>query len=614
MSPSHRRPARWRPALAALLAASAWLVATPTAAQPVAPEVPASAPAGNSALDGQLLYQLLLGEIALTSGNAGTAYEWILDAARRTRDETLFRRAVDIALQARAGEQALAATRAWRLAQPESLDALRLQLQILLLLNRNDGIAEPLQALLALTPQADRPGLIAALPRFLQRASDPRLLAGVLETALEPYRSAPATRVPVRVALGRAWLEAREPDRAWALALEAHALDPTAPGPALLAMELMREKPAAEALVLQYLAQPQSEPALRLGYVRLLTSLQRYADAVTQLEEATRRQPEVAPPYLSLGALHLELKHPKEGEAALERYVELVQRQSAAAAAPATPGAAAASAPDADGADPEDDARPDQGLVQAWLMLAQSAEQRGDFQAAEAWLAKVDDPRRALEVQTRRASMLARQGQLEQARQLIRRAPERSAEDQRAKFVAEATVLREVKHWREAFDVLASAGERFPDDTELMYEQAMMAEKIDRLDEMERLLRRVIELKPDNAHAHNALGYSLADRSQRLPEARVLIQRALELSPGDPFITDSLGWVEFRLGNAEEALRLLRRAYAARPDPEIAAHLGEVLWALDQREEARRIWLEAKGRDATNDVLRETLARLRVEL
>lgn len=142
----------------------------------------------------------------------------------------------------------------------------------------------------------------------------------------------------------------------------------------------------------------------------------------------------------------------------------------------------------------------------------------------------------------------------------------------------------------------------------------MMAEKIDRLDEMERLLRRVIELKPDNAHAHNALGYSLADRSQRLPEARVLIQRALELSPGDPFITDSLGWVEFRLGNAEEALRLLRRAYAARPDPEIAAHLGEVLWALDQREEARRIWLEAKGRDATNDVLRETLARLRVEL
>ena len=470
----------------------------------------------------------------------------------------------------------------------------------------NDAIAEPLQALLALTPEAERPGLVSALPRFLQRASDPRFVAGVLEESLKPYRDAEATRVAVRVAIGRAWLEAREPDRALALAREAQGLDAAAPGPALLAMELMHERPAAEDLVQQYLRQPQVEPAVRLAYVRMLTGAQRYADAVAQLEAATRADPEVAAPYLSLGALHLELRHAKEGEAALQRYVELVQKQ------PSTP------ADDADAEVPEeaddDGARPGQGLVQAWLMLAQSAEQRGDYAAAEGWLAKVDDPRRALEVQARRASILARQGQLAQARELIRRAPERSAEDQRAKLVAEAGVLREVKHWREAFEVLGEANQRFADDADLMYEQAMMAEKIDRLDEMERLLRRVIEIKPDNAHAHNALGYSLADRSQRLPEARVLIQRALELSPGDPFITDSLGWVEFRLGNHAEALRLLQRAYAARPDPEIGAHLGEVLWALGQRDEARRIWLEARGRDAANDVLRETLARLRVEL
>jgi Flp pilus assembly protein TadD len=142
----------------------------------------------------------------------------------------------------------------------------------------------------------------------------------------------------------------------------------------------------------------------------------------------------------------------------------------------------------------------------------------------------------------------------------------------------------------------------------------MMAEKLNRLDEMERLLRRVIELKPDNAHAHNALGYSLADRSQRLPEARELIRRALELAPGDPFITDSLGWVEFRLGNLDEALRLLRVAYRARPDPEIGAHLGEVLWAMGQQDEARRVWREVRTRDAANEVLRETLARLKVDL
>jgi tetratricopeptide (TPR) repeat protein len=258
--------------------------------------------------------------------------------------------------------------------------------------------------------------------------------------------------------------------------------------------------------------------------------------------------------------------------------------------------------------------RPDQGLIQAWLMLAQSAEQRGDFKAAEGWLAKIEDPQRALEVQSRRASMLARQGRISQARDLIRNLPERQPEDARAKVQAEAAILREVKRWKEAYDVLGAGAQRFSEDADLLYEQAMMAEKLDRMDDMERLLRRVIAMKPDNAHAHNALGYSLADRKLRLPEARQLVQRALELAPGDPFITDSLGWIEYRMGNAQEAARLLRQAYAARPDTEIGAHLGEVLWSLGQRDEARKVWRESKGRDSNNDVLRETLARLRVDL
>jgi tetratricopeptide (TPR) repeat protein len=327
----------------------------------------------------------------------------------------------------------------------------------------------------------------------------------------------------------------------------------------------------------------------------VLTSSQRYADAIAQLELAVKAQPQEPGPYLTLGALHLELKHPVEGEAALKRFVEL-----------ATPPAGERAA--------SDDGRPDDRLEQAWLMLAQAAEMRGDFKAAEGWLARIADPERALDVQTRRATILAREGRLREARALIKALPERDAEEARAKLSAEAGMLREVKRWKEAYEVLGQAVQRFADDTELLYEQAMMAEKLDRLAEMEQLLRRVIALKPDNAHAYNALGYSLADRSQRLPEARTLIAKALELSPGDPFITDSLGWVEFRLGNRDEALRLLRQAYAARPDAEIGAHLGEVLWSLNQRDEARRVWQESRRRDAANEVLRETLARLRVDL
>ncbi|MFM7505149.1 MAG: tetratricopeptide repeat protein [Rubrivivax sp.] len=590
------------PAVRSIVAAAAlaWVAPAALAQQPAAPAAPPAAAAAepapqNSILDDRLFYQLLVGEIALTQGDLGTAYSWILDAARRTRDDGLFRRSVDIAIQARNADQALAAARAWRLARPENLEPLSLQVQLLAGTGRASEVVEPLRSLLEQTPAAERAGLIASLPRFLQRGNDAPLTARLLDDLLAPHRERPETAVAARVAQGRAWLEAKDPARALALAREAQALEAGAPGPALLALELMRDRPEAEALVRAHLAAPGAEPAVRLAYARVLTSSQRYADAVAQLELATKAQPLEPGPYLTLGALHLELKHPAEGEAALKRFVELVGSPSGAGAA------------DASG-------EPDDRLEQAWLMLAQAAEMRGDFKAAEGWLARIADPDRALEVQTRRASMMARDGRVREARALIRALPERGAEDARAKVQAEAGVLREVKRWKDAHEVLTQALQRFGDDTGLLYETAMMAERLDRMAEMERLLRRVIALKPEDAHAHNALGYSLADRGQRLPEARQLIERALQLSPGDPFITDSLGWVEFRLGNKDEALRLLRQAYASRPDTEIGAHLGEVLWALSQRDEARRIWRESKGRDAANEVLRETLARLRVDL
>ncbi|MCX7225905.1 MAG: tetratricopeptide repeat protein [Burkholderiales bacterium] len=143
---------------------------------------------------------------------------------------------------------------------------------------------------------------------------------------------------------------------------------------------------------------------------------------------------------------------------------------------------------------------------------------------------------------------------------------------------------------------------------------AMMAEKIGKFDDMERLLRSVIARKPDYQHAYNALGYSLAERNQRLPEARQLIKKALELAPDDPFITDSLGWVEFKSGNLPEALRILQGAYKSRPDAEIAAHLGEVMWAMGRREQALTVWREGLTLSPDNDTLRDTLKRLRVKL
>ncbi len=559
----------------------------------------------NSALNGPLFQQLLIGEIEVRQGDLGAGYQLMLDAARRTRDEQLFRRATDIALQGRAGDEALVAVKAWRLSVPDSSDALRYQIELLVQLNRTPEVVEPMQSLIKVTPADQRSALISALPRLLARSSDRNQAAQIIEQVLLPYADAPETRVAARVSIGRGWLAAINGEKALALAQSAHEMDRGAEGPAGLALEMMPGTPAAEEIVRDVLATKPDNTAVRLIYVRTLLASQRLVDATAQLETLTQNAPKLPQAWLTLGALHVQLREPVPATAALLKYIELVQSSEM----PATDTVATG--------DDDDDAPPaskEDALARGYLLLSQAADQQNDFKGADAWLSKIDNPKRALEVQARRASLLAREGKVREARELIRRLPEKTPDDARAKVLAEAQVLRDAKLWRDANDVLAQANKRFPDDVDLIYEQSMMAEKLNRLADMERLLRRVIELKPDHQHAYNALGYSLAERNVRLPEARTLITKALELSPGEPSITDSLGWVEYRLGNKPEAVRLLREAYRGQPDAEIAAHLGEVLWVSGQTDEARQVWREARKRDAANDVLRETLARLRVDL
>jgi len=591
--------------LVTLLAASAAFAQEAAPTPKVAPEA-----IENSALNGPLFQQLLIGEIEVREGDLGAGYQLMLDAARRTKDEQLFRRATDIALQGRAGDEALAAVKAWRAAIPSSPEALRYQVQLLVQLNRLPEVVEPLQSMIRATTPEQRPALINAVPRFFTRSSDRNQAAQIIEQALLPFADAPDTRVAARVSIGRGWLVAINGEKALALAQSAHDMDRTAEGPAGLALEMMPGTPAAEDIVKDVLAAKPDSTAVRLIYVRTLLASQRLVDATAQLETLTQNSPKLPQAWLTLGALHVQLREPVPATAALLKYIDLVQ----AADMPAAPSDADTDAVATGDDDEAPPASKEDALTRGYLLLSQAADQQNDFKAAETWLAKIDSPKRALEVQARRASLLAREGKVKEARELIRRLPEKTPDDARAKVLAEAQVLRDAKLWRDANDVLAQANKKFPDDVDMIYEQSMMAEKLNRLADMERLLRRVIELKPDHQHAYNALGYSLAERNVRLPEARTLIKKALELSPGEPSITDSLGWVEYRLGNKTEAVRLLREAYRGQPDAEIAAHLGEVLWVSGQTDEARQVWGEGRKRDATNDVLRETLARLRVDL
>jgi tetratricopeptide (TPR) repeat protein len=383
-----------------------------------------------------------------------------------------------------------------------------------------------------------------------------------------------------------------QPAQALAAVQKGHQADPASPFPALLALELMeRGQSAAEAVVQQHLRERPSSPTglpnIGLVYARTLLDLQRNAEAQTQLARLTTQQPDLPEPWLLLGTLQVQDNALVPATESLQRFMALARTAQ--------------------------DERVTRSLTQAYLLMAQIAEKQRDFAAATAWLDRIENAEDIMAAQMRRASLLARQGQLEQARALLRNQPERRPQDARLKLAAEAQLLRDLKVWQAAYDVYAEAAQRFPEDGDLLYDQAMMAEKLGRLDEMESLLRRLIALKPDYHHAYNALGYSLADRGVRLTEAKQLIEKAVELAPTDAYIQDSLGWVEFRLGNAARALTLLQAAYQQRPDAEIAAHLGEVLWVSGQREQALKIWREGLLLAHDNETLQSTLQRLRVQ-
>jgi tetratricopeptide (TPR) repeat protein len=536
-------------AMRVVLCASACSVLSTTSYAQTEPEV---AKINNSAMSGELLYEILLGELNLRQGEPAAGFSLLLDAARKTNDVQLYARAVDVALQARSGDGALMAARGWTQAAPQDRKANGQLLQILIALNQVTDSLGPLKKELSLVPDAERSTVISQIPRQYARVSDKKQAADIVQQALEPYLRQSTTASEAWTSMGRMRLAHNNTTAALDAARQGSAADNKALSPALLALELMgRQVKEAEPLVTQALRR-QNTPELAMSYVRVLIELQRYDNANEQLQIVTENFPKHADAWLVLGSLQFEQGQDALAERSLARYVALAANINN-----------------------DNTAR---GMAQA---------------------------------QTRRASLLARQGKLSEARQLLAQLPARNAEEQRSRLLAEVQLLREHRQWQTAYELLADAS---ANDADLLYEQAMLAEKLNRLDDMEKLLRNVMQLDPSHHNAYNALGFSLADRNLRLDEAKQLIIKALTFVPDDPFITDSLGWVEFRLGNTSAALTYLQKAYKDRTDPEIAAHLGEVLWHLQRTEDARKVWREALDLAPNNETLQETLQRLKPAL
>lgn len=517
-------------------------------------------------LDGPTVYQVILGELAFQRGEVGLAAQAYAEAARRTGDPQVLTRAIQLAGASRQYELALELTRRWVLAEPASTHARQSLLGILAALGRHDELQLRLRDLLASDAES-RPRNILHTTRLFAAEADRRQAMRRVYTLTEPYLELPESHY-ARAAVAHS---AGEQAGALEAVRRASALRFEWQEPWLLEIQILGRERAAEASerLALYLKRYPEATAMRMQSARLLATQKRWAEARDAFLAVADAAEDASEALHAVGLIALQ---ERDHDAAEEIFRKLL----------------AAGTTDANTLHHQ------LGLI---------AEDKRDYDKALAELRQVGEGEYFMAAQARIAIVLAKQGRIAEALAHLRALPANNAQERQRLVLTEAQVYREAKDFEAAFAVLSQALEREPDQPDLLYDHAMLAERIDRIDVVEGNLNRLIAIDPENAHALNALGYTLADRNLRLEEARQLIVKALALAPDDVFIIDSMGWVLYRLGDTAGALRHLERAWAMRKDPEIAAHLGEVLWVAGRRDEARQIWREARKANPDNELL-----------
>ena len=549
---------------------------------PVLAQPPLASVAPASNLSGDLFYLILQGELQAAQGEFGPAAATLLEAAIKTRDEALYERAFNLAWQSRAGKLTLRTALAWRQAAPNSRSAHASVMQVQINLQELLDVPFSLRKVLSLAPDAERGPMLLSIPSLFKLAADKKVAAQVVEQALFPWIETPEFGAQSWTAIGHMRLLNQDPEGALLAAQRGAAINPKQIESLWLGLEAARYIERARVWMHKVLAS-QNNTDIHLAWGRLLADLGRFEEAEQVLIKQTLALPTDAAPWLLLGDLRQKMKNPQGANEAWQRVLQHTQ-----------------------------------GVVerlkereQALLGLAQLSIDAKQYNQAELWLSQVVDGANARQVLFLRAKMLGLQGQVAAGQQLIANANLKDGSQAPELVMAEIHYLRQFKQWLPAYELLSrwvSTGQVKGDDW--YYELAISAEKIGRFQDTESILRAMMARNPDYPQAYNALGYSLANRNERLEEAKTLILKALAFDPDDPFVMDSLGWVEFRLGRHPEALAILQRTFAKRPDPEIAAHLGEVLWTMGQKDQALDIFRQALRLGADSEVLLETLKRL----
>lgn len=556
----------------AVLAMVAWAAAPVIASDDEADDATEAVEADESSASADAVFEFLVAEMAAQRGDVEGALAVYNRLAAETRDPQVARRAVELAIRSRAFGPALESSSLLLELEPGSTLAREI---IAALLANEGGIDKARETITTLLDKnRNRGALLVQLPHFFAKYNDRAAILEATRAIAGRYPEMPEAHY----AVGVAGLVANNLELAGAEADAALKLRPSWEQGAILKAQVMR-KVAPDSVIGYYRAFVASHPAsleVRMQLGRELAGERKLAEAREQFREAEKLAAKDPQSAYAIGLLSLQLEDYSEAQVSFTRALKLGYREPAA----------------------------------IYLGLGQAAEGLKSYDEAIGWYQKVESAD-WVRAQLKVATLIARQQGLAAGREYLHKIDPRTSDDRVQMIQVEAQLLRDSKAWRETFDMLSQAVTQYPESYELLYDRAMAAERIDRIDVLETDLRRVIQMKPDYAHAYNALGYTLAEKTDRLAEAKDLIEKAYKLSPDDPFIQDSLGWVHYRLGETDQALKHLQAAYGARNDPEIAAHLGEVLWKVGQHDEAQKIWRAALTENPNHETLTSVMQKYR---
>ena len=531
-----------------------------------------STQAASEDLLARTVFQALVGEFALQRGDTKLGSDAWADLAVRTRDPKVLARATEVAGFARQFDRALELSKLWLEVEPDSAKARQSQSSLLILSNRIEELAPQLSALLA----QDKPNLannLMHLNRMLARHTDKKAVQSLVDRLATPYGDMPEAHY----AMAQAAANANDNLRALNETEKSLQLRPDWESAALARAQLQAQRSAQTAIdsLNNFVNANPSARDARLALARLLITEKRYDEARRHFDRLIKDNPDNPDVIYPVAMLALQQGDTTTGRTQLEH---LLTTDFA-----------------------------DKSTIH--FFLGQLDQEQNKTEAAAEHYRQVIAGDQYISARSRLAQILLQQGKTNEARELLRNTRGNTAAERAQLVLAESQILREAGRHNDAYIALDSALTSQPDNPELLYEAALTAERIGKPEILETHLKHLLAIKPDHAHALNALGYSWTERNIRLQEAQELITKALNLTPEDPFIMDSMGWVLYRQGKLPEALQTLERAYRIRADPEIAAHLGEVLWTMNRKDDARRILQEASKAHPGNEVLSTTVKK-----